>query len=119
MSAPKVGDRVRVTYEGTYDRAFPSGGEMVHEIRSGDMFLLAPPDAKFEILRPPVKVGDVIETAGGIDALPLDTVVLNKYRTAIQKDSNGWFSASSHGDALSAFGVQLPATVIHLPDGAA
>jgi hypothetical protein len=117
MSGPKVGQRVRVTYEGIYDRAFPSGGEMVHEIRSGDMFLLAPPDAKVEILRPPVKVGDVIETAEELDALPDRAVVLNDKGCAMQTDGTDWYAANGHSGPVSR--RPLPATVLYLPDGAA
>jgi hypothetical protein len=114
MSTPKNGDRVQVALEGEVisvcSDSFYVSGSWVH---------LREPGVSFTIIRPAVKVGDVIETAEELDALPLDTAVLNKHGTAIQKDSNGWFSASSHGDALSALDAQLPATVLYAPDAAA
>jgi hypothetical protein len=115
MSEPKVGDRVRVVLEGEVRRRAPTTS------RSGIgadnvIFLDAEHVVSVEILRPPVKVGDVIETAEELDALPSRTAVVDRYGWVAQRDrvGDGW---SYMGGRVRH--TDLPATVLYLPDGAA
>jgi hypothetical protein len=80
------------------------------------------PDAEHvvsvEILRPPVKVGDVIETAEELDALPIVDSGRRPATAGSQQYGTGWATArptwAGGCDAPSS-----PATVLYLPDGAA
>lgn len=122
MNGPKPGDRVRVVLEGEVTSDY-CGTEAHFIIGCGKAENVITPAAphvvSVEILRPPVKVGDVIETAEQLDALPDDTVVLNRYRTAVQRDTRAWYVASTTGTGFSSLDMALPVTVLYLPDGAA
>jgi hypothetical protein len=61
------------------------------------------------------KVGDVIETAEQLDALPLWTAVLTGDRVIAQYGVPGWYVAGS--DELQAMTTLVPATVLYVPDG--
>jgi hypothetical protein len=110
MTAPKVGRRVRVVLEGEVVSAcrdsFYVSGSWVH---------FEGPGVSVEILRPPVKVGDVIETAEELDALPLWTAVLTGDRVIAQYGVPGWYVAGS--EELQAMTTLVPATVLYVPDG--
>jgi hypothetical protein len=122
MSEPKVGQRVRVVLEG------------VVTVVEHDNFQIGPrgadnvifPDAEHvvsvEILRPPVKVGDVIETAEELDALP--------HRAAVREQASPWriwersavdrcWRTPGNRVEVVSVAVLLPAKVLDLPDGAA
>jgi hypothetical protein len=62
-----------------------------------------------------VKVGDVIETAEQLDALPIDAVVLSGSRRAWQQFEDGWEAVWTTRRSCPSF----PFTVLYLPDGAA
>jgi hypothetical protein len=113
MSEPKVGDRVRVVLEGDIRVVTPYGFEIGGSI-SNFVTPAATHVVSVEILRPPVKVGDVIETAEQLDALPSRTAVVDRYGWVAQRDRHGW---SYMGGRVRH--TDLPATVLYLPDGAA
>jgi hypothetical protein len=118
MSAPKVGDRVRVVLEGTVATVGEGGFTTNRSIDGLSYFIGADdPAVSVEVLRPPVKVGDVIDTAEELDALPDRAVVLNDKGCAMQTDGTDWYAANGHSGPVSK--RPRPATVLYLPDGAA
>jgi hypothetical protein len=114
MSGPKEGDRVRVMLEGEVVSAcrdsFYVSGSWVH---------FEGPGVSFEVLRPPVKVGDVIETAEELDALPVWTVIRevgpDDASEVYERRPDGWLAPGREVPDPPF----LPATVLYLPDGAA
>lgn len=116
MSEPKKGDRVRVTFDGTVVNQCRMGwGKEFHvAVAIGGFDFCIPEAATVEVLRPPVKVGDVIETREQLDALPSRTAVVDRYGWVAQRDRHGW---SYMGGRVRH--TDLPATVLYLPDGAA
>jgi hypothetical protein len=121
MSAPKVGQRVRVVLEGEVEAsegsvfAIGGGGWRQWVIVSNGT---TPSDlvVSVEVLRPPVKVGDVIETAEQLDALPPGAIVLDRDGDAWQRRRGWGWCCTTGGDVPGDF---APFTVLYLPDGAA
>src|SRR5438128_646370 len=76
------------------------------------------PDAEHvvsvEVLRPPVKVGDVIETAEQGAGLPALTTLIQDDGDVWQKRDGWWRSPGETGGWAD---PGLPATVLYLPDG--
>jgi hypothetical protein len=116
MSEPTVGDRVRVVLEGEVKDVEPDNFQIGPFGADNVIFPDAEHVVSVEILRPPVKVGDVIETREQLDALPSRTAVVDRYGWVAQRDrvGDGW---SYMGGRVRH--TDLPATVLYLPDGAA
>jgi hypothetical protein len=109
MSGPREGQRARFVIEGEVLSAHGRRLDI-----SGGHSVILDNVVSVEVLRPPVKVGDVIETAEELDALPWRAAVVDRFGWVAQRDRHGW---SHTGGRVQR--TDLPATVLYLPDGAA
>jgi hypothetical protein len=90
MNAPREGQRVRVSYEATYCETSPYAGHIVTFAGpDGDQYRAGVPmNAEFEVIVPPIKVGDVV-TADNIGQLPPWSIVARRDEgLAIQRERN-------------------------------
>jgi len=91
MTAPRLGDRVRVVFEGVVEHSPSERVKIVGDGRYGDRNV-AHVEARFvDVLVPNVQVGDVVETRAQLDALPAWSVVRHNTPTGFiaQKDREG------------------------------
>jgi hypothetical protein len=116
VEAVKPGDRVRVVLEGVVtevdNRTFTVGDR-----GSNYIWPEAEHVVSVEVLRPPVKVNDLIDSVEGLSELPLDSVVIPVREYAVlQKRYRGeWFIAGS-SKPLRADLINLPVKVLSLPE---
>jgi hypothetical protein len=112
VKMPRDGQRVRVVLEGD---AWDVSGETFRVGEKGWNIILptASHVTSVEILRPPVKVGDVIEAAADLNDLPVRAVVLDRAGDAWQRHADGWRCTTGNVDI-----VPGPFTVVSLGRGA-
>jgi hypothetical protein len=77
MTAPKPGDRVRVTFDAIYQRPHDNGGHIVAVDMPGypGYWATVPDDAIVEVLSKPLQVGDTL-TIGVDPEPPIGTVLI-------------------------------------------
>jgi hypothetical protein len=118
MTAPKVGDRVRVVLEGVVKDVEPDNFQIGPLGADNVIFPDAEHVISVEILRPPVKVGDVIDTAEQLDALPVGAVVREAGHfddpDVCERSDSGWHAIGVTHEVPPV----PPMTVLYLPDGA-
>jgi hypothetical protein len=117
VEAVKPGDRVRVVLEGEVRDGNSRGFWVGHPV-AAFIDISAQHLKSVTVLRPPVKVNDMIDSVEGLSELPVDSVVIPVRRgyAVLQKGYYGeWFSAGS-SKGLRADLISLPVEVLSLPE---
>lgn len=116
MTAPKVGDRVRVEFEGIVDHIRSRGGTHLDVLTDDKLIAEWVPISACTVIAPPVKVGDPA-TLEVLDALPKFSVVIGGLADlAAQKRSNGLWYATGYDYSMKSPAIAHwdGVTVLHI-----